>query len=107
MFLAPRLERRLDGIVERRAAVVRETKTRGGTAAAERRAVRQADGRAEIHERFVEQTRVFAGRIARAERLLKGAFARVLCDVDGVCRHARGDAEEVAVNGGAWATVGK
>ena len=107
MLFAPRLQCALHRIVKFRTPVVGKAKTHGGTGVAERRTVRQADGRAEIHERFVEQPGVFSGRIARAERLLKGAFTRVLCDVDGICRHARGDAEEVAVDRGAWATVGK
>ena len=76
-----------------------ETQRCDGADLALRRAVRAADGRAELHERLREVAAV-PGGVARAQR--RGERGLVRGGVDGrrVVEHARAHAQHIAVHGG-------
>ena len=91
--------RRLDRQGGRRAVCARETKLRERAVRALRRAVRAADGRAELHERLREIAAV-PGGVARAQRRGERRLVRGVVDGRRVVEHARAHAQHVAVHGG-------
>ena len=77
----------------------RETQLRERTVSTLRRAVRTADGRAELHERLREVAAV-PGGVARAQRCGERGLVRGVVDGRCVVEHARAHAQDVAVHGG-------
>ena len=106
-FLAPCLGGGLYGIVLFCAAIMGEAELRGGAAVAERRAVRQTDRRAEIHECLVQEACVTPHGVGDGERGFKRTLCAVFSNVDGIRRDACRDAEKIAVNSRARLSVGK
>ena len=90
---------RLDRQGGRRAVCARETQRRDRAVRALRRAVRAADGRAELHERLREIAAV-PGGVARAQRRGERRLVRGVVDGRRVVEHARAHAQHVAVHGG-------
>ena len=95
---APRLFFAADGIVLLFARKVRAAKRLPRTFPAQGRAVRQADDRAQLHERLAEIPRL--GRIRRAEQFGKARAGRRLVDIRAVRVQAAQNAQNVAVHRG-------
>ena len=91
--------RRLDRQGSRRAVRTGETQRCDGADLALRRAVRAADGRAELHERLREVAAV-PGGVARAQRCGERGLVRGGVDGRRIVEHARAHAQHIAVHGG-------
>ena len=90
---------RLDRQGGRRAVRAGETQRSDRASLALRRAVRAADGRAELHERLRKVAAV-PGGVARAQRRGERGLVRGVVDGRRVVEHARAHAQHVAVHGG-------
>lgn len=98
-FHAPFFLDDFDGKFLRAARVMGEAEAGERAALAVRRAVRQADGCAEVHEGLIERAGFAAFRIMRGKGSFYGALRRVFGDILAAGEHAHHDAQDVAVDG--------